>query len=76
MATTVSAAGFLHERDLEFAEGFGVITLLAFGDDHRGLLLVDCRDEATAQEEQQACVNHEVTDLGSGRLEVTDVGEG
>ena len=66
----------MDERDFEFAEGLGVVSLFAFGDDHRGLLLVDCRDEAAAQQEQQASVDHQVTDLGSGRLEVTDVGEG
>ena len=45
-------AGFLDERDLEIAEGFGVITLLAFGDDHRGLFLVDRGDEAAAQQKE------------------------
>ena len=45
----IGCRGFLDERDFEFTEGLGVVSLFAFGDDHRGLLLVDCRDEATAQ---------------------------
>ena len=45
-------AGFLDERDLEIAERFGVITLLAFGDDHRGFFLVDCGDEASSQQKE------------------------
>ena len=72
----VALGVFLDEVEFEFAESLGEVAALAFGDDHRGLFLVDRGDEAADEQEEQTGVDHADADLGGRGLEVAEVREG